>query len=43
MTSHNILGAVIDGLERHGGWIIDGHNPEAKTALEDWRTQRAVE
>jgi len=39
----DILGGVIDNYERHDGWIIDGHNPEAEKALEEWRTQRAAE
>jgi len=43
MIPQDILGGVIDHYERHGGWIIDGHNPEAEKALEEWRTQRAAE
>jgi hypothetical protein len=41
MMPQYIRGEVIDNLERYG-WIIDGHDPEAKKALEDWRTQRAA-
>jgi len=43
MIPQDILGRVIDHYERYGGWIIDGHNPEAEKALEEWRTQRAAE
>jgi hypothetical protein len=43
MERQEILGELIDYYERHEGWIINGHNPEAEKALEDWRTQRAAE
>ena len=41
MMPQDILGEVIDHCEQNG-WIIDGHDPKAKKALEDWRTQRAA-
>jgi hypothetical protein len=43
MIPQDMLGRVIDHLERHGGWIIDGDNSEAKKALEDWRTHVEAE
>ena len=44
MAPQDKLGEVIDGLERYGGgWIIDGDNPKAKKALEDWRTHVEAE